>query len=156
MLPMTTGTDTDLAKRNGTWRLWVARIFIFAVFACNMQCVYSFTVHPEDAIAAYQLAGLGAEPVARSIGISFLLWNCTYPLPIFKPDRYRTIFGIVVFQQAIALLLEIWLLFTLGPEQQILANAIIKFIRFDAPGIVLLGLAFFLSRPSKTGQTKVD
>lgn len=153
---MTTETNTDSAKRSGAWRLWVARIFIFAVFACNMQCVYSFMVHPEDAIAAYQLAGLGAEPVARSIGISFLLWNCTYPLPIFKPDRYRTIFGIVVFQQAIALLLEIWLLFTLGPEQQILANAIIKFIRFDAPGIVLLGLAFFLSRPSKTGQIKVD
>lgn len=156
MLSMTTETNTDSAKKNGTWRLWVARILIFAVFACNMQCVYSFMVHPEDAIAAYQLAGLGSEPVARSIGISFLLWNCTYPLPIFKPDRYRTIFGIVVFQQAIALILEVWLLSTLGPEQHILANAIVKFIRFDAPGIAFLSFAFFLARPSKTRQTKIE
>jgi len=141
---------------NGAWRLWLARILVLAVFACNMECVYSFMVHPERAIAAYQLAGLGAEPVARSIGISFLLWNCTYPLVIFKPDRYRTVFAIVVMQQALALILEIWLLFTLGPEQQILAKAIIKFIRFDAPGIVFLSMAFYMARPSKTGATKTE
>ena len=136
--------------RNKTsWRLWFARILVLAVFLCNMECVYSFMAHPERAIGAYQLAGLGAEPVARSIGISFLLWNCTFPLVIYKPDRYRTVFGIVVFQQAIALILEIWLLGTLGPEQQILSNAIIKFIRFDAPGIVFLISAFILTRPSK-------
>jgi hypothetical protein len=156
MLSMMTQANTGSAEKSGTWRLWIARVLIFAVFACNMQCVYSFMVHPEDAIAAYQLAGLGAEPVARSIGISFLLWNCTYPLPIFKPDRYHTVFGIVVFQQAVALILETWLLFTLGPEQQVLADAIVKFIRFDAPGIVFLSFAFFLARPSKTGQAKVE
>ena len=153
---MNSGQTTTNTKGTGAWRLWFARILILFVFACNMECVYSFMVHPEDAIAAYQLAGLGAEPVARSIGISFLLWNCTYPLPIYKPDRYRTVFGIVVFQQAIALILEIWLLFTLGPEQHILADAIIKFIRFDAPGIVFLSLAYYLTRPSKTGQTDTD
>ena len=87
---------------------------------------------------------------------SFLLWNCTYPLAIYKPDRYRTVFAIVVVQQAIALALEIWLLFTLSPAQHILAAAIIKFIRFDAPGIVFLATSFFLARPSKTGQTNVD
>ena len=153
---MDTEQTIPKAKVNPAWRLWFARILILFVFTCNMECVYSFMVHPENAISAYQLAGLGAEPVARSIGISFLLWNCTYPLPIYKPDRFRTVFGIVVFQQAIALILEIWLLFTLTPAQHILAQAIIKFIRFDAPGIVFLSLAYFLTRPSKTGQTETD
>ena len=153
---MATSTQTTEASKKCTGRLWFARLLVLAVFICNMQCVYVFMLHPEDAVAAYQLAGLGAVPVARSIGISFLLWNCTYPLAIYKPDRYRTVFGIVVFQQAIALILEIWLLLTLGPEQQMLSHAIIKFIRFDAPGIVFLSLAFYLARPSKTGQVHID
>lgn len=133
-----------------TWRVWTARMLVFAVFACNMECIFQFIAHPGSAVGAYQLSGAGAEPVARSIGIAFLLWNCTYPPVIAKPDRFRSLFAVVLVQQAVGLVMESWLLTTLGPDQQVLAGSIVRFICFDAPGLVLMAVGFFLTRPAKT------
>lgn len=139
-----------------TRRVWIARIIVLAVFICNMQCAYSFMFHPEDAIEAYQIAGAGAIPVTRSIGISFMLWNVTYPLVIWKPLRFRTLFIIVIIQQALALASEICLMFTLGPEMNLLFDAIFKFIRFDAPGLILMILAYAITRQAAAAASSTE
>ena len=135
----------------GRKRLWVARVLVAAVFFINVMCAVQFVVVPADFAPAYQLEGAIAEPIVRSIGICFLMWNATYPPIIVHPERYRVLFGVVIAQQVIGLIGESLLLFSLGPGLEQLAASIIRFIAFDAAGLVLLGIAFILTvrkRPS--------
>ena len=34
-------------------------------------------------------------------GVAFLMWNCTYPLVIWKPQRHTTLAGVVLAQQVV-------------------------------------------------------
>ena len=127
-------------------REWVARALVALVFVINVQCALQFVLWPSAYTAAYQLEGISAEAVVRSIGICFLMWNATYPPVIVRPFKYRVLFGVVIAQQVIGLVGESLLLATLGPDLPILASSVIRFIAFDAAGLVVLVVAFFLSR----------
>ena len=84
--------------------------------------------------------------MVRTVGICFLMWNATYPPVIARPDRYRVLFGVVLAQQAIGLVGESLLLVGLQPGLEMLASSIARFVAFDAAGLVLLVIAFVLSR----------
>lgn len=141
------------SKRRNTLN-WIARVLVLAVFIGNMQCALLFILHPQDIVGAYQIAGSGAEPVARSIGISFLLWNCTYPAVIWNPERFRSVFVVVLAQQAVGLLCEIWLYTTLDVQTAQLADSIMRFIWFDAPAFIAMIVAFLISRPRPRPRAK--
>ena len=86
--------------------------------------------------------------MVRTVGICFLMWNATYPPIIAKPDRFRILFGVVIAQQTIGLIGESLLLATLQPGLEVLAGSILRFVVFDAAGLVLLIIAFILTRAS--------
>ena len=127
-------------------KLIIARLLVAAVFASNLYCALAFVFDPASYVGAYQVEGASAHAMVQSIGIAFLMWNATYPLVIWRPDRYRALFGVVIAQQVIGLVGESALLSTLGPELATLGTSIVRFIAFDAAGLVLLILAFILSR----------
>jgi hypothetical protein len=81
------------------------------------------------------------------------MWNATYPPVIVRPDRYRVLFGVVLVQQAIGLVGESLLLAGLQPGLEVLASSIARFVAFDAAGLVLLAIAFLLSRARKAPGT---
>ena len=128
-------------------RIWVARVLVALVFAINVQCALQFILWPGAYTGAYQVEGASAEVMVRTVGICFLMWNATYPPIIARPDRYRVLFGVVIAQQAIGLVGESLLLATLQPGLEILASSIMRFVIFDAAGLVLLAIAFALSKP---------
>lgn len=121
-------------------------MLVALVFAINVQCALQFILWPEAYTAAYQVEGASAEVMVRTVGICFLMWNATYPPVILHPDRYRVLFGVVLAQQCIGLVGESLIRATLGPRLELLASSIMRFIIFDAAGLVLLLIAFFLSR----------
>ena len=127
-------------------RTWIARVLVALVFAINVQCALQFILWPEAYTAAYQVEGASAEVMVRTVGICFLMWNATYPPVIARPDRYRVLFGVVLAQQAIGLVGESLLLIGLQPGLEVLASSIARFVAFDAAGLVLLVIAFVLSR----------
>ena len=128
-------------------RIWVARVLVALVFAINVQCALQFILWPGAYTGAYQVEGASAEVMVRTVGICFLMWNATYPPIIARPDRYRVLFGVVIAQQTIGLVGESLLLATLQPGLEILASSIMRFVIFDAAGLVLLAIAFALSKP---------
>ena len=128
-------------------RIWVARVLVALVFAINVQCALQFILWPGAYTGAYQVEGASAEVMVRTVGICFLMWNATYPPVIARPDRYRVLFGVVIAQQTIGLVGESLLLATLQPGLEILASSIMRFVIFDAAGLVLLAIAFALSKP---------
>ena len=127
-------------------RIWAARALVALVFLVNVQCAVQFIAWPGDYTAAYQLEGASAPAVVQSIGICFLMWNVTYPPVIVQPHRFRVLFGVVLAQQLVGLVGETLLYLSLGPNLTVMAASIMRFIAFDAAGLVLLAIAFALSR----------
>ena len=127
-------------------RLWTARILVAAVFAMNVMCAVQFIVWPQAYVDAYQVQGPSAVAMVQSIGICFLMWNATYPPVIVRPERYRVLFGVVIAQQVIGLVGESLLYVSLGPDLAVLASSVLRFIVFDAAGLVALVIAFAISR----------
>ena len=126
-------------------RIWIARVLVALVFAINVQCAVQFILWPGAYTAAYQVEGASAEVMVRTVGICFLMWNATYPPVFVHPDRYRVLFGVVIAQQLIGLVGEALLLTSLQPGLEVLASSIVRFIVFDAAGLVLLAIAFLLT-----------
>ena len=123
----------------------VTRLLVLLVFASNMYCAAMFFLNPGDFTAAYQLTGEGAQTVIAGMGVAFAMWNATYiPLIVF-PYKFTLLFWVVLAQQIIGLAGETYLYMGLGPEQAILASSIMRFIIFDAVGLVLLIIASILS-----------
>lgn len=130
---------------------WIARVLVAIVFFVNVQCAVQFLVWPQDYVGAYQVQGASAEAMVRTVGICFLMWNATYPPVIVRPQKHRALFGVVIAQQAIGLVGESLLLATLGPSLEVLANSVVRFIAFDGASLILLLVAFLISRQRANG-----
>ena len=127
-------------------RIWIARVLVLTVFVINVMAAVQFIVWPGSYAGAYQLEGLAATAIVQSFGICFLMWNATYPPVIVHPERYRVLFGVVIAQQAIGFVGESLLLANLGTGLEVLAASVLRFAVFDGAGLVLLVIAFALTR----------
>lgn len=123
---------------------WLARTVVAAVFAFNVQCALVFLLAPQRYAGGFELSGVPGETAVRGLGIAFLMWNATYPLVIWRPRRHRTLFAIVLVQQAIGLVGETWLLLSLPVGHHALASSIARFAAFDGVGLALMAVAYAL------------
>jgi hypothetical protein len=126
-------------------RTWVTRFLVLTVFAINLHCVISFIFTPERSLDAFELAGVPGTVAIQGIGIAFLMWNATYPLVIFNPRKYRALFVVVLVQQIIGLVGESIIYLALPAGHQVLGESILRFIVFDAAGLLLLAVGFALT-----------
>lgn len=133
------------AKSRQRMRLWTARLLVSIVFVWNLQCALTFIFDPVSVMGAYQLYGAVGSATLQGVGIAFLMWNTTYPAVIVSPNRFRSLFVVVLIQQIIGLIGEIWIIMNLGPGTEALAESILRFIVFDGVGLILLAVAFGLS-----------
>lgn len=128
---------------------WIARALVAAVFAMNVQCALQFIVAPTAYAPAYQVEGPGALAFVQTVGILFLMWNATYLPVIAQPGRHRACFAVILAQQTLGLAGETILRACMGPDLAALSASIARFIAFDAAGLVLLAVAFFISLPQQ-------
>lgn len=120
---------------------WGVRGAFALVFAVNVQCAASFVLWPEAFAGGFELAGVPGAAAVRGLGVAFLMWNATYPPVIANPRRFRALFAVVLVQQAVGLAGESWILLSLPVGHAALAASIIRFIAFDAAGLVLMAAA---------------
>ena len=125
---------------------------VLAVFAVNMYCIIHFIFLPENFIGAYELSGVPGIAALQGIGVAFLMWNVTYPPVIWRPDKHRVLFAVVIAQQIVGLVGESFILLSLPGGYDLLSFNIMRFIIFDAAGLVLLTIGFLLSRRRKTAH----
>lgn len=130
-----------------------ARIVVAAVFLINVQCALSFVLQPASFAGAYELSGVSGNVAVQGIGVAFLMWNATYPVVIANPRRYRAVFLIVLAQQAIGLVGETAILLGLPAGHEVLAASILRFIAFDAAGLIAM-LAAFAALQLRLPRTK--
>ncbi|WP_304427076.1 hypothetical protein [uncultured Adlercreutzia sp.] len=141
-LPPNTPAGDPRASRLLTVATWTVRLCFAFVFVVNVQCALGFALTPEAYMGAYELAGVPGRVATQGIGIAFLMWNCTYPLVIWKPQRHTTLAAVVLAQQVVGLIGESFIRATLPAGHDLLASSINLFITFDGLGLVLMGASF--------------
>lgn len=134
--------DAEASPRSVKIAIWVVRLCFAFVFVVNVQCALGFALAPEAYMGAYELGGVPGRVATQGIGIAFLMWNCTYPLVIWKPQQHRTLAGVILAQQVVGLIGESAMRATLPAGHDLLASSIDLFITFDAIGLALMGISF--------------
>lgn len=135
--------------------IWLARLAVAAVFALNVSCALLFLLRPQDYAGGFEVSGAVGETIVRSIGILFLMWNVPYPLVILQP-RQHTLFAIVLVQQVIGVLGESWLWLTLPAGHAVLFTTGLRFILFDAGGLILMAAAYGFLHAVQAGRQPDD
>lgn len=137
-----------MRERNGAGGdavfIWIARVVVASVLALNLGCAASFILQPFRYVSGFELSGVPGKVMVQGLGILFLMWNATYPPVILRPDVHRTLFGVVLVQQAVGLAGETWLWLTLPSGHSMLSNTGLRFIIFDGIGLVLIATTYVL------------
>ena len=126
--------------------LWLARGLIGLVLAWNLQCAVSFLAWPGAYAPGFALAGAPGAAAVQGMGILFVMWNVPYAVAATHPVRRLASLQEAAAMQAIGLLGESWLLLGLAGSQPALQHSLLRFIVFDAAGLLLLLAAWGLSR----------
>ena len=131
-------------------RLWTSRLLIAIVAAWNIQAAVVFIATPGSFVHAYELAGVAGEAAVRGVGVLFLMWNVPYLFAVLHPVRYQLGLVFALWMQAVGLLGESYIFFTLPMGHEILQSSILRFILFDGTGIVLLFFAWLVIQKHAT------
>jgi hypothetical protein len=131
-------------ERRHRLSLWLARLVVGTVFFFNVTCALAFVAQPDRYAPGFEVSGVPGRVLVRGIGILFLMWNATYPPVVIRPDRNRTLFAVVLVQQAIGLAGETWMWATLPAGHAALWTTGLRFIAFDGAGLAGMALAFWL------------
>jgi hypothetical protein len=129
---------------------WFARLALSVVFFFNTTCAVAFIRRPEAYAPSFEVSGTAGAALVRGMGLLFLMWNVTYPLAIWNPQGHRWLFAIILLQQAIGVIGETWMVLTLPPGHETLAASGLRFIAFDAGGLIAMGVAFALLQISRS------
>jgi hypothetical protein len=126
--------------------LWFARAALLAVLIANMTAAIPYVLRPADYAAAYELTGVPGEVAVRGFGILYLMWAVPFIPALWHPARNHVAFVCVLAMQAIGLAGESLMLAGLPAGHAVLRATGLRFIAFDGAGLVILLVAYRLSR----------
>lgn len=130
----------------GRLRIWAARSLIGLVVLWNLQAAFTFLAAPGLYAPAFELAGVPGQAAVRGVAVLFVMWSIPYLVACWQPHGHRLALVEALLMQVIGLIGEGFVLSTLGQGHAILQASILRFLAFDAAGLVLLGGAFVLTR----------
>lgn len=127
-----------------------ASILIALVFFSNVQAGIAFLFQPHKYAWAYELNGMPGEIAIAGTGLLFLMWNVPYLFALLNPVRFKISLVQALLMQLIGLVGETLLLTQIRVDAHtVLHNSIMRFIVFDAAGLLcLLAALFLVSSPS--------
>lgn len=126
-------------------RLWGARFLIALVVAWNLQAALVFLLTPQTFTAGFELSGVPGSAALRGIAILFVMWNIPYLVALWHPHRQRISLWEALAMQAVGVIGESVILFTLPAGHATLHSSLLRFIIFDFSGLVALGIAAYLA-----------
>lgn len=132
-------------RRSTLFSLWLARGFIGLVLGWNVQAALAFLIAPATYAAGFELDGPAGAAMVRGMGVLFLMWNVPYAVALWHPVRRRVSLYEALAMQAIGLIGESLILWSLGDAHPVAAGTVARFIAFDGAGLVLLGLAVWVT-----------
>jgi hypothetical protein len=127
-------------------RLWLARLLIAVVVAWNLQCALVFLLNPGAFAPGFELIGIPGEAAVRGFAVLFVMWNVPYLVALWNPLRHRLSLWEALAMQTIGVVGESLILASIPVEHSILRGSLLRFIVFDAAGVVCLMGAVIISK----------
>jgi hypothetical protein len=134
-------------------RLNLSRLLIAIVILANLHAALVFLLWPERYASGFQLEGAIGVAMLRGLGVLFVMWNVPYIVALWHPVRNRISLYEALAMQTIGLVGEALIYYSLAVVHTQLRSSIVRFIAFDALGLVLLVIATWISHRS---QNKVN
>jgi hypothetical protein len=129
-------------------RVWAARLLIAVVVAWNLECALVFLLNPGVYAPGFELTGIPGQAAMRGFAVLFVMWNIPYLVALWDPRRHRVSLWEALAMQVVGVLGESMILNSLPTGYPFLHTSILRFIIFDAAGVVLLIGAALLERAS--------
>ena len=126
------------------YRLWVARLFIAIIIGWNLECAIVFFLNPERYAPGFELSGIPGIAAIRGFAVLFVMWNIPYLVALWNPRLHRTSLWEALIMQFVGVLGEGLILLLIPAEHITLHHSILKFITFDALGVILLVGSVFI------------
>jgi hypothetical protein len=145
---------TTFSRVNNPWQVWAARLLIAVVLFWNLQAAILFMLSPETFVSAFQLEGVPGRTAVAGYGILFLMWQVPYVFALLHPVRFKISLWQALIMQVIGAVAESLLLLTIPWEYQLLRGSILRFMLFDAAGVLLLLGAILLVRQQNFDPTR--
>jgi hypothetical protein len=127
-------------------RVWAARLLIAVVVAWNLQCALVFLFNPGLYAPGFELDGIPGQAAIRGFAVLFVMWNIPYLLALWQPQRNRVSLWEALAMQVVGLIGESLILCSIPVGHPILHTSVMRFIVFDAAGVVCLIGAILLSK----------
>jgi hypothetical protein len=124
--------------KKGTFRIWAARLLIAVVVAWNLECALVFWFNPGIFAPGFELAGIPGAAAVRGFAVLFVMWNIPYLVALWHPQRHRLSLWEALAMQTVGVVGESFILFSLPAGHAILHASLLRFITFDASGVVVL------------------
>jgi hypothetical protein len=125
-----------------------ARLLIAVVLAWNLECALVFWLNPGVFAPGFELAGLPGAAAVRGFAVLFVMWNIPYLVALWHPQRHRLSLTEALAMQTVGVVGESLILFSLPAGYAVLHASVLRFIVFDAAGVVCLIGAGWLSKKS--------
>ena len=122
-------------------RVWAARLCVGAVLFANVQCAVAFWREPAGYASTFELAGAAGAAAIQGIAVLFLMWNVPYAVALWHPRRHRLALWQAVAMQALGVIGETLIWQQLPAAHAVLRGSLLRFILFDAGGLVVLCVA---------------
>jgi len=124
--------------------LWMARVAVATVCIWNLTAAIPFVLNPAGYTHSFELggSGLAGQMMVRGLGVAFLMWQIPFLPVIWHPGRHRTCFLCVLGMQLVGLVGESLMLVGLEGGHAPLRATGLRFVFFDAAGLVVMALAY--------------
>jgi len=136
-------------------RLNLGRGLIAVVILFNLQAAVIFLFYPERYTPSFELEGAVGEAMLRGLGVLFVMWNVPYVVALWHPIRQRISLYEALAMQTIGLVGEAIIYLSLPAIHVLLRASILRFIAFDAVGLLLLVVATWITRKSIMGNDAI-
>ncbi len=135
--------------------LWLARVVVATVCIWNLTAAIPFVLNPAGYVHSFELGGsdMAGQVMVRGLGVAFLMWQIPFLPVIWHPGRHRTCFLCVLGMQAVGLAGESLMLAGLEGGHATLRATGMRFVFFDAAGLVLMVLAYGALHWGRRGKT---
>lgn len=151
--PLESAMDAGIRYNQGmesrACRVWGARVLIGMVTAWNLLAAFQFLIAPDQYVAGFELSGTVGEAMVRAMGLLFLMWNVPYLFALIAPVRNHTSLLEAFLMQIIAVTGESLLLVFLQGDHITLRQSVMRFIYFDATGVLLLAVSLAITYRKK-------
>lgn len=137
------------------WKLWTGKILIAIVVFLNLQAAVYFLLRPADYASGFELSGAAGNAMIQGMGLLFVMWNIPYLVALVNPVKHRLSLIEALCMQTIGVVGETTLRCLLPAGHTVLTASASRFILFDTADLLLLVLAWVLTRKLKNNLEKV-